>query len=947
MSQVVDEMLAIYNGDELMHYGTKYHSGRYPWGSGEDPYQHDGDFLSRIARLKKEGWTETAENIKKEFGENVTLEDYRNEKTWATYTRRVANVNQAKGLREKGLSNSEIARRMNVNESTVREWFDKDSEARMESAKKTADFIKGQVDKYGMVEVGKGVELELGITRTKLDQAIYALEADGYVTLGRRVDQQHNPGQNKTTITVLCPPDTPKNALYQEGALDKIHSLSEWSSRDGGDTFKAFQYPSSMDSKRLLIRYDEDGGTLRDGLVELRPGVDDLSLGNARYSQVRILVDGTHYIKGMAVYSDELPPGVDVVFNTNKHKGTPALGPKDNTVLKPIKTDDPKNPFGSAIKANGQYEYEGKDGKTHLGLINKRADEGDWSDWQNALPSQFLSKQSKELAKRQLGIAIADKTAEYERIKELDNPTVKKYFLDKFASECDSAAVHMKGAALPGQQYHVMVPINSLKDSEVYAPNYPDGSKLALIRYPHAGPFEIPILTVNNKNKDGQKFLTKNAGDAVGVNSHNASILSGADYDGDTVMCIPTHGKNGKVHIINDDPLPGLKDFDPKASYGPATYKGEKIPLMTKKQTQIEMGKVSNLITDMTLNGAPMDEVAAAVRHSMVVIDAEKHALNYKKSEVDNNISLLKKKWQVNVDPETGKVKYGGASTIVSKATGPVYVVKKQGTPKVNIKGTDWYDPNRPEGSLIYKVADDAYYEKPRVNKRTGEVTMVSKVRTQKSRAMKETDDPYTLVSPSQHAMEMIYADYASKMKAMANEARKESYFTKEPERDKNAGEVYKNEVASLKAKLNEAEKNAPRERLATIKATAAVEAAAAAKGGKLEKKDATKIGTRALRDYRSEFGSVSRKEREIRITDREWEAIQSHAVGKTILRRILNNANVDELRERATPRTKTSMTQGQINRIKAMSASYTIAQIAEKLGVSPSTVSNVLNGRS
>ena len=150
-----------------------------------------------------------------------------------------------------------------------------------------------------------------------------------------------------------------------------------------------------------------------------------------------------------------------------------------------------------------------------------------------------------------------------------------------------------------------------------------------------------------------------------------------------------------------------------------------------------------------------------------------------------------------------------------------------------------------------------------------------------------------------------------------------------------------------LKAKLNEAEKNAPRERLANIKAMAAVEAAAAAKGGKLEKKDATKIGTRALRDYRSEFGSVSRKEREIHITDREWEAIQSHAVGKTILRRILNNSNVDELRERATPRAKATMTQGQINRIKAMSASYTIAQIAEKLGVSPSTVSNVLNGRS
>ena len=71
-----------------------------------------------------------------------------------------------------------------------------------------------------------------------------------------------------------------------------------------------------------MIRYKEDGGIDRDGTVELRRNVPDLSLGESKYSQVRIMVDGKKYIKGMAVYKDDkdFPPGVDVIFNTNKSK---------------------------------------------------------------------------------------------------------------------------------------------------------------------------------------------------------------------------------------------------------------------------------------------------------------------------------------------------------------------------------------------------------------------------------------------------------------------------------------------------------------------------------------------------------------------------------------------------------------------------------------------------
>ena len=44
--------------DILEHYGTKRHSGRYPWGSGETPYQHSGDFLSRVEKFKAKGMSE-------------------------------------------------------------------------------------------------------------------------------------------------------------------------------------------------------------------------------------------------------------------------------------------------------------------------------------------------------------------------------------------------------------------------------------------------------------------------------------------------------------------------------------------------------------------------------------------------------------------------------------------------------------------------------------------------------------------------------------------------------------------------------------------------------------------------------------------------------------------------------------------------------------------------
>lgn len=90
-------------------------------------------------------------------------------------------------------------------------------------------------------------------------------------------------------------------------------------------------------------------------------------------------------------------------------------------------------------------------GNRKLSLINKRAEEGDWGEWADKLPSQFLSKQNLSLVKRQLGLASADKQAEFDEIMSLTNPTVKKALLKSFSDDCDSAAVHLHAAALPRQ----------------------------------------------------------------------------------------------------------------------------------------------------------------------------------------------------------------------------------------------------------------------------------------------------------------------------------------------------------------------------------------------------------------------------------------------------------------------------------------------------------------
>lgn len=909
--------------DVLAHYGVKRRSGRYPWGSGENPYQRSGDFMSRADALKKQGLSE--KEIAKGMGFESTT-DYRYAYSIAKNERRKLQVDTAKSLREDGLGASEIGRKMGLPESTVRSLLNTDSEARMTMAERTADTLKKEIKEKGYLDVGAGVERELGVSRQNFEQALRRLEYEGYNVVGVGVPQVTN-SKKRTTVKVLCEPGDAKEQmreLYQDNG--KIKSVGDYHSTDGGKTWDKREYPSSISSDRVKVRYGDEGGLGKDGVIEIRPGVADLNLGNSHYAQVRIMVDNSHYLKGMAMYSDDIPDGVDIVFNTNKKSGTPKMD-----VLKPIK-NDPDNPFGAYIKADGQSWYTDSKGNKKLSAINKLKEEGDWEESSRNLSSQFLSKQPMELIKKQLNLTYADHQSEYDEINSLTNPVVKKKMLYDFADSCESAAIHLKAAALPRQATRVILPVPKLKENEVYAPYLKNGEKCVLIRYPHGGTFEIPELTVNNKNAAAKKALG-NAIDAVGINSKVAERLSGADFDGDTVVVIPV---NSRVRVTSSPALKGLQDFDPKTQYGTTSKiengkevyynsNGRRIQVMTKDNTQKQMGVVSNLITDMTLWGAPESDIVRAVRHSMVVIDAAKHKLDYKQSEKDNGIAELKRKYQPKYNDQGEVVGYGGARTLLSRRKQEVEVPERRGAAKI--------DPET--GKVTYSESGREYINSKGVRvKATTKVPLIT-----------ATDDIRTLSSGT--PQEDAYADYANKMKALANQARKEYASIKTVPKSSSAAKTYATEVKSLDDKLDTAARNAPRERRAQALANSVVKAKIQANpelSDRENRKELQKIKRYAIEEARSSVGASGRDTR-IEITDREWEAIQAGAISSTKLSQILRYSDPDKIKERALPKTTTQLSSAQTTKMKAMKVSgYTIAEIAESLGVSTSTVSKYLN---
>jgi len=875
----------------LEHYGILRKSGRYPWGSGDTQAERSQTFLGMVKELRDEGLSDT--EIARGFG--MTTSQLRDTNTMARNAKKQADMAMAQRLKDKGYSNVAIGERMGLNESSVRALLAPGQKDKLDVLESTSNMLKDQVNKKGYIDVGSGVEHHLGISKEKLGTAVARLKEEGYTIHYVKVEQLGT-GQ-QTTIKVLAAPDTTYSEVFRN--RDKIQQIASFSD-DGGRTYLGIQPPISVSSKRVGIRYADQGGTDADGVIYVRPGVKSVSLGGSRYAQVRVAVDGTHYLKGMAMYRDDLPAGVDLVFNTNKKNTGNKLD-----AMKPLK-EDPDNPFGANISRQ-IYEIGPGGKKTLSSAMNIVNEEGRWSDWSKSLSSQMLSKQSPALAKKQLDATYDRKKEELDDIMALTNPAVKKRLLESYADDADSSAIHLKAAALPRQGSHVILPVNSIKETEVYAPNYRNGERVVLIRYPHGGIFEIPELTVNNRHPEARKLLG-NAPDAIGIHSKVAERLSGADFDGDTVLVIP----NNQGKIKTAPALEGLKGFDPQRAY--PGYEG--MTRMTPRTKAFEMGDVSNLITDMTIRGASQSELARAVRHSMVVIDAEKHGLNYKQSAIDNGIPQLKVKYQ------GGKNK--GASTLISRATSRKDVPERK--PRSAAAGGPI---DRATGRKMFEETGSTWVD---ANGRTH-------VRTQQSTKLAETDDAHTLSSGT--PVEKIYADHSNRLKSLANQARKEAFDTPPLTYSPTAKVVYSNEVDALNAKLNLALRNAPLERQAQVLANAVYRQKLQA-NPEMEPSEKKKLRAQALEAARVRTGA--KKER-IEISPQEWAAIQAGAISNNKLNQILSNADLDQVKKLATPKPDLLMSSAKRNRaLTLLRAGYTQAEVADALGVSLSTLKDSLS---
>lgn len=888
--------MIIEDEEYLAHYGIIRRSGRYPWGSGLDEPQHNRKLVDHIRELEKSGMSQP--DIAKGLGMSTT--QLRAERTIAKDQIKREQIFRANQLKEKGVSNVEGARQMGIPEPTYRTLLASGAKDKANALTSTADMLKREVDEKTYVDIGKGTEIGIKISQQRLRAASEILKAQGYEVITVNVPQL---GTGKDTKTkVLAPPGTTWGDVMRN--REKIRTIQEYS-EDHGRSFIKVQKPLAINPNRVAIKYKEDGGEKEDGVIYVRPGVKDLEMGNTRYSQVRIQVGPKHYLKGMAVYKDDLPDGVDLLFNTNKSK---AENPKKTDVMKELSKDEDL-PFSSIVR----QITNPKTGKVSsvmniVGTKETSGIEGSWDDWAKSLSSQMLSKQSPVLAKKQLDQTYQQKRKDLDEINALTNPTVKKKLLEEFADGTDSAAVHMKAASLPRQATRVILPMNSLKETEVYAPGFNDGERVALVRYPHGGTFEIPELTVNNRHAPAKKIIGDSK-DAIGIHHKVAQKLSGADFDGDTVIVIP----NNSNKIKSSPPLEGLKNFDPMVYKLP---KDSPTKRMTAHEKGVQMGVVSNLITDMTIRGASHDKLARAVKHSMVVIDAEKHELDWKLSEKQNGIKALVAEYQTPYK----STRRGGASTLISRAKSPKEIPELKPRPMKEGGPVD-----RETGALIRVPSGKTYF-----SRKTGQKELVTK----KYPLLSLIDDAHELSTGT--PVEEVYANHSNKLKSLANEARLSSIKTPRLNYSPSAKQQYAAQAASLKAALALAEQNAPRERQAQVLAGYVVKTKKQA-DPTLTKETLKKIESQALNEARNRTGASKQK---IVISDDEWKAIQAGAISDHMLRKILNNADMDVVRSHATPKAQRLMTSSKTTRARSMLASgMTRAEVAQRLGVSITTL--------
>jgi hypothetical protein len=200
---------------------------------------------------------------------------------------------------------------------------------------------------------------------------------------------------------------------------------------------------------------------------------------------------------------------------------------------------------------------------------------------------------------------------------------------------------------------------------------------------------------------------------------------------------------------------------------------------------------------------------------------------------------------------------------------------------------------------------------------------------------MYETDDAYTLSSGT--PMESIYAEYANRMKALGDRARRAMFTVEETPYNKEAAVKYAKEVEDLDKKLRDAQLNAPKERMAQRLANAKVREAFQ------NNPDMTKEEIKKRKNYELDKARkvTGAEKSRIIFTEEEWEAVKAGAVRKTKLSEMFNNSDDDRLKAIAMPKTSNGIPKAKLTRAKALlkNGNYTWNEVADMLDVSVTTL--------
>lgn len=131
---------------------------------------------------------------------------------------------------------------------------------------------------------------------------------------------------------------------------------------------KRYEFHKILDTNR--IEFVED--PMFEGIIFIRENVPDLDLGGKHYAQIRLLTSENTLIKGMAMFSIDIPDGKDVVVHYNAKYKMQTIVPI--TEESSIKVELLNDGVDSCI-----YDME-------------RKIDYDWSEWRKSLSTQFLSK---------------------------------------------------------------------------------------------------------------------------------------------------------------------------------------------------------------------------------------------------------------------------------------------------------------------------------------------------------------------------------------------------------------------------------------------------------------------------------------------------------------------------------------------------------------------------